>query len=193
MSGGGQRDMETQNPKQAPGSELSAQSPTWGSKLVNGEIMTWAEVGCSTDWDPQAAQTRSVLERDQSENITVKSGFFFCSKCKVHVSSSFYKSQPSAELTTSFFLKYFSPLLSPRLFSFPSWVMASLPCWIFFYELQTCAGEPQGWGFPPSLISHLSWWSHLVPRLPICTPALTSHLRPRLVHLTASSPATWSL
>ena len=29
--GGGQREMETQNPKQAPGSELSAQSPTRGS------------------------------------------------------------------------------------------------------------------------------------------------------------------
>ena len=32
VSGGkGQRDGETQNPKQAPGSELSAQSLTWGS------------------------------------------------------------------------------------------------------------------------------------------------------------------
>ena len=29
--GRGQREGETQNPKQAPGSELSAQSPTWGS------------------------------------------------------------------------------------------------------------------------------------------------------------------
>ena len=27
----GQRERETQNPKQAPGSELSAQSQTWGS------------------------------------------------------------------------------------------------------------------------------------------------------------------
>ena len=35
-SGEGQREMETQNPKQAAGSELSAQSPTWGlnSKTV---------------------------------------------------------------------------------------------------------------------------------------------------------------
>ena len=30
-AGQGQRDRETQTPKQAPGSELSAQSPTWGS------------------------------------------------------------------------------------------------------------------------------------------------------------------
>ena len=32
MSGGGaERERETQNPKQVPGSELSAQSLTWGS------------------------------------------------------------------------------------------------------------------------------------------------------------------
>ena len=30
--GEGQRERKTQNPRQAPGSELSAQSPTWGSK-----------------------------------------------------------------------------------------------------------------------------------------------------------------
>ena len=29
--GGAEREMETQNLKQAPGSEMSAQSPTWGS------------------------------------------------------------------------------------------------------------------------------------------------------------------
>ena len=29
--GGAERERETQNPKQAPGSEVSAQSPTWGS------------------------------------------------------------------------------------------------------------------------------------------------------------------
>ena len=31
LAGEGQRERETQNPKQAPGSELSAQSPMWGS------------------------------------------------------------------------------------------------------------------------------------------------------------------
>ena len=31
QAGDGQREKETQNPKQAPGSELSAQSLTWGS------------------------------------------------------------------------------------------------------------------------------------------------------------------
>ena len=36
-----QRERETQNTKQAPGSELSAQSPTWGSNsLTECEIMT---------------------------------------------------------------------------------------------------------------------------------------------------------
>ena len=34
------RERETQNPKQAPGSELSAQSLTMGLKLMNYEIMT---------------------------------------------------------------------------------------------------------------------------------------------------------
>ena len=40
VAGKGQRERETQNPKQAPGSELSAQSPLWGLKLTNHEIMT---------------------------------------------------------------------------------------------------------------------------------------------------------
>ena len=31
QAGEGQREKETQNPKQASGSELSAQSPMWGS------------------------------------------------------------------------------------------------------------------------------------------------------------------
>ncbi|EJW90164.1 hypothetical protein EVA_21729, partial [gut metagenome] len=34
--GEGQRERETQNPKQAPGSELSAQSSTWG---LNSQTM----------------------------------------------------------------------------------------------------------------------------------------------------------
>ena len=41
MNGGeGQRERETQNPKQAPGSELSAQSPDAGLELTDREIMT---------------------------------------------------------------------------------------------------------------------------------------------------------
>ena len=39
MNGEGQRERETQNPKQAPGSELSAQSVTRGSN-TDHEIMT---------------------------------------------------------------------------------------------------------------------------------------------------------
>ena len=35
-----QKERETQNPRQAPGSELSAQSPIQGSKSGNGEITT---------------------------------------------------------------------------------------------------------------------------------------------------------
>ena len=40
MSAEGQRERETQNLKQAPGSELSAQSPNGGLELTNCEIMT---------------------------------------------------------------------------------------------------------------------------------------------------------
>ena len=40
QAGEGQRERKTQNPKQAPGSELSAQSPTQGLKLRNCESMT---------------------------------------------------------------------------------------------------------------------------------------------------------
>ena len=39
-AGEGQREGETQNPKWAPGSELSAQSPMWGLELTECEIMT---------------------------------------------------------------------------------------------------------------------------------------------------------
>ena len=49
-AGAGQRERETPNPKQAPGSELSSTGPNTGLKLMDREIMTWAEVGRSTSW-----------------------------------------------------------------------------------------------------------------------------------------------
>ena len=50
MSGrGAERERETQNPKQALGSELSVQNPMQGSKPTSSGIMTWAEVKCLTD------------------------------------------------------------------------------------------------------------------------------------------------
>ena len=49
---GGERERETQIPKQAPGSELSAQTLTWGSNS-ECEIMNWAEVRRPTDWATQ--------------------------------------------------------------------------------------------------------------------------------------------
>ena len=47
--GGAERERETQNRKEAPGSELSAQTPTRGSNAQTVEIMTWADVRCITD------------------------------------------------------------------------------------------------------------------------------------------------
>ena len=43
---------ETQNPKQAPGSEL----PDVGLELTNREIRTWAEVGCLNNWATHVPQ-----------------------------------------------------------------------------------------------------------------------------------------
>ena len=48
-----ERGRETQNPKQAPGSDLSAQSPTQGSNSQT-EIMSWTEAGSLTNWATQA-------------------------------------------------------------------------------------------------------------------------------------------
>ena len=52
--GEGQRERETQNPQQAPGSELSAQEPDVGLEILNCKVMTWAQVGRLTDWATQA-------------------------------------------------------------------------------------------------------------------------------------------
>ena len=51
---------ETQNQKQAPGSELSTE-PNTGLKPTDCEIMTWAQVGCLTDWATQAPQKGGEL------------------------------------------------------------------------------------------------------------------------------------
>ena len=63
--GEGQREKETQkregDSEQAPDSELSAQRPTWGSKLTNREIMTWAKVRWSTSWATQASPKNLFL------------------------------------------------------------------------------------------------------------------------------------
>ena len=50
--GEGQRERETQNLKQVPGSELSAQNPTRGSN-PRSKIMTGAETGRLTNWATQ--------------------------------------------------------------------------------------------------------------------------------------------
>ena len=58
---GGRTEREgRQNPKQAPGSELSAQSLMRGLNS-DCKIMTLAEVGCLTDWATQAPQEESIL------------------------------------------------------------------------------------------------------------------------------------
>ena len=51
--GEGQRERETQNPKQTSGSEPSSTEPDAGLELTDREILTWAEVGSLTDWVTQ--------------------------------------------------------------------------------------------------------------------------------------------
>ena len=53
-AGEGQRERETQNPKQAPGSELSGTEPDMGPEPTDCETMTRAEVGRSTNRTTQA-------------------------------------------------------------------------------------------------------------------------------------------
>ena len=66
--GGAEREGETQNPKQVPGSELSAQSPTRGSNsLTDLEVMTRAKAGHLTDWATQAPRS---LYYSKWRNIT---------------------------------------------------------------------------------------------------------------------------
>ena len=55
--GGAEREGETQNPKQAPGSELSAQSPMRVFELTNREIKIWA-----TDWGHPGAPVPLCLD-----------------------------------------------------------------------------------------------------------------------------------
>ena len=57
--GGAERERETQNRKQAPGSEPLAESPTRGSN----SIVTWAEVGGLTYWATQAPRGFSSFYR----------------------------------------------------------------------------------------------------------------------------------
>ena len=63
------REMETES---EAGSKLRAVNtePDAGPKLINGEIMTWAEVERLTDWDTEAPRDFVLfLCKTESENI----------------------------------------------------------------------------------------------------------------------------
>ena len=60
--GEGQREEETQNPKQAPGSEQEVSTERdAGLEPTNCEIMTWAEVWRLTDWATQVPQIHHFI------------------------------------------------------------------------------------------------------------------------------------
>ena len=60
-AGAGQREGETQNPKQTPGSEAVSTEPDAGLKTTSLKIMTWAEVGRSADRATQVPQFYEYL------------------------------------------------------------------------------------------------------------------------------------
>ena len=69
MSGGGaEREGDTES---EAGSRLWAVStePNAGLELTDCEIMTWAEVGCSTDWATQAPLTSSFYNLSHKLNF----------------------------------------------------------------------------------------------------------------------------
>ena len=69
QAGVGQRERKTQNPKQASGSELLAQSLTGGLELMNHEIMTWAKVGRLTDWATQVPPHTHIFKSSFEEPL----------------------------------------------------------------------------------------------------------------------------
>ena len=74
---GAERERETQNPKQTPGSKGSAQSPDTGLKLTNHEFMTWAEVGSLTDWATRVPLTAPILKAASIKEVLTASEAVF--------------------------------------------------------------------------------------------------------------------
>ena len=69
------RERETQNPERAPGSELSTRTePDAGLELTSHEIVTWAEVGCSTDGAARAPQDLHFLKVYLLSNLYTRRG-----------------------------------------------------------------------------------------------------------------------
>ena len=64
---GSERERETQNPKQAPGSELSAQSPMRDSNSRTARSCPEAEVGRSTDWATLAPPESLVVLKEKTK------------------------------------------------------------------------------------------------------------------------------
>ena len=94
-AGEGQRERETQNVKQAPVLWTVSTEPDVGLERANHVIMTWAEVGCLTDWAPQAPPSlhkcwASCFHSPQSQGVQEVYGFSICPafRCKFKTVSS---------------------------------------------------------------------------------------------------------
>ena len=66
--GGSEREGDTES---ETGSRVWAVStePDAGLKLTDREIMTWAEVGCLTDWATQAPQHYGIFDKMESFSV----------------------------------------------------------------------------------------------------------------------------
>ena len=151
---------------QAPGSEVTAQSPTWGSNSDH-EILTWAEVGYLTDWATQAPLVLTFHSSSAAQVWSMNLSSSACGpprSCLVH--------GPVMGLPHLLFLRHeFSFLSSPSLalednkgestFSFlRAWVIQNGErVGRFIVEIWRSWGI---WGFQPgSRVKNPSWWSGL--------------------------------
>ena len=91
----GQAEKETQNPKQDPGSELSAQSPMWGPNLQM--VRSWPErkLDAQLTEPPQAPCkpfASDYMETDSESQVGWQSGLF-ARKCAHHWTSPVWQIQ----------------------------------------------------------------------------------------------------
>ena len=59
-----ERERETQNPKQAPGSELSAQSPTWGSNPQTMRSLPEPKLGTQLPEPPRCPMKTPIVREN---------------------------------------------------------------------------------------------------------------------------------
>ena len=109
LSGEGQRERETQNLKQAPVSELSAQIPTWGSN--SWTVRSWPEPKSDTQLTEPPRRPKNIFCIDYNSTFRNSS----CSNyllSQSHSLSLFFDSKPGIENNFYFTTMQFSERLA---------------------------------------------------------------------------------